>query len=81
MKKETRVTHQPAVTLVEGNRSVVAPVYRSVKFTFPTINDSLSADAKTHGFDYTRGSNPTTRQLELLCAEMQDRSDAIAVST
>lgn len=81
MKKETRVNHQPAVELPAGNRAVVNPVYRSVKFTYPTIADSLTDEARASGFDYTRGSNPTTRELELLCAELQDRDDAIAVAT
>lgn len=81
MKKETRVTHQPEVKLPKGNRSLISPVYRSVKFTFPTIADSLTGEAKASGFEYTRDSNPTTRQLELLCAELQDRDDAIAVGT
>jgi cystathionine beta-lyase/cystathionine gamma-synthase len=81
MKKETRVTHQPEVKLPEGNQSLIGPVYRSVKFTFPTIADSLNAEARASGFEYTRDSNPTTRQLELLCAELQDRDDAIAVGT
>jgi cystathionine beta-lyase/cystathionine gamma-synthase len=81
MKKETRVTHQPEVELPDGNRAVVSPTYRSVKFTFPTIADSLTPEARASGFEYTRGSNPTTRQLELLCAQLQDRDDAIAVGT
>lgn len=81
MKKETRVNHQPEVGLPAGNRPVVDPIYRSVKFTFPTIEASLTSEAKARGFDYTRDSNPTTRQLELVCAELQDRDDAIAVST
>lgn len=81
MKKETRVTHQPEVRLPKGNRSLVSPVFRSVKFNFPTIADSLDPEARKSGFEYTRDSNPTTRQLELLCAELQDRDDAIAVST
>jgi len=81
MKKETRVMHQPQVALPEGNQSLIDPIYRSVKFTFPTIEDSLTAAARAGGFEYTRNSNPTTRQLELLCAELQDRDDAIAVST
>jgi cystathionine beta-lyase/cystathionine gamma-synthase len=81
MKKESRVTHQPEVDLPAGNRSLVGPVYRSVKFTFPTVADSLTAEARASGFEYTRDSNPTTRQLELLSAEMQDRDDAIAVGT
>ena len=81
MKKETRVTHQPEVPLPEGNRSLIAPVYRSVKFTFPRIADSLTTEARASGFEYTRDSNPTIRQLELLCAELQERDDAIATGT
>jgi cystathionine beta-lyase/cystathionine gamma-synthase len=81
MKKPTRVTHQPEVELPPGNRSLISPIYQSVKFTYPTIEDGLTPEARSRGFDYTRDSNPTTRQLELLCAELQDRDDAIAVST
>ncbi|HEY5569448.1 MAG TPA: aminotransferase class I/II-fold pyridoxal phosphate-dependent enzyme [Gammaproteobacteria bacterium] len=81
MKKETRVNHPPEVELMKGNRPLVEPVYRSVKFTFPSIEASLTPEAKEHGFDYTRDSNPTTRQLELLAAELQGRDDAIALST
>ena len=81
MKKQTRVTHPKGVKLREGNEAVVSPVYRTVKFTFPTIAASLTPEAKEHGFDYTRDSNPTTRELELLAAELQDRDDAIAVGS
>jgi cystathionine beta-lyase/cystathionine gamma-synthase len=81
MKKQTRVTHPKEIKLLDGNVSVVPPVYRSVKFTYPTIAESLTAEAKEHGFDYTRDSNPTTRELELLAAELQDRDDAIAVGS
>jgi cystathionine beta-lyase/cystathionine gamma-synthase len=81
MKKQTRVTHPKEVKLRDGNDAVVSPVHRTVKFTYPTIADSLSAEAKMHGFDYTRDSNPTTRELELLAAELQDRDDAITTGT
>ena len=81
MKKQTRVTHPKEVKLLDGNASVVPPVYRTVKFTYPTIAASLTAEAKENGFDYTRDSNPTTRELELLAAELQDRDDAIAVGS
>jgi len=81
MKKQTRVTHPKEVKLLDGNDAVVSPLHRTVKFTYPTIADSLSADAKEHGFDYTRDSNPTTRELELLAAELQDRDDAIATGS
>lgn len=81
MKKETRVTHPPEVKLPDGNVPVVTPVYRSVKFTYPTIEASLSREAKESGFDYTRDSNPTTRELELTAAQLQDRDDAVAVGS
>lgn len=81
MKKETRVTHQPRVTMPEGNESLVQPVYRSVKFTFPDIDAATTPQARREGFDYTRDSNPTTRQLELLGAELQERDDAVCVAT
>jgi methionine-gamma-lyase len=81
MKKQTRVTHPKEIKLRDGNDAVVSPVHRTVKFTYPTIADSLSAEAKEHGFDYTRDSNPTTRELELLAAELQDRDDANATGS
>jgi cystathionine beta-lyase/cystathionine gamma-synthase len=81
MKKQTRVTHPQEIKLRDGNDAVVSPVYRTVKFTYPTIAASLTLEAKEHGFDYTRDSNPTTRELELLAAELQDRDDGIAVGS
>jgi cystathionine beta-lyase/cystathionine gamma-synthase len=81
MRKETRVTHQPKVSLPEGNEPLVAPIYRSVKFSYPSIEASRSPEARLHGFDYTRDANPTTRQLELLAAELQDGEDAIVVAS
>ena len=81
MKKETRLTHQPRTKLPGGNESLVEPVYRSVKFTFQDIASSLTPEARGEGFEYTRDSNPTTRQLERLAAELQGRDDAVCVST
>jgi len=81
VKKETRVTHQPEIELPEGNEPLVDPVYRSVKFTFPSIGAALTPEARREGFDYTRDANPTTRQLELLTAELQGRADGICVAT
>ena len=81
MKKETRVTHHPKVKLPKGNESLVDPVYRSVKFTYPDLDSAATAEARIDGFEYSRDSNPTTRQLELLASELQGRDDAICVST
>jgi cystathionine beta-lyase/cystathionine gamma-synthase len=81
MKKETRVTHQPRVELPPGNVPVIAPIYRSVKFTYPSIAASRSSAAREGGFDYTRDANPTNRQLELLAADLQDCEDGIVAAT
>ncbi len=81
MKKETRLAHHPRVKMPAGNESVVDPVYRSVKFSFPDIASSLTPEARREGFEYTRGTNPTNRQLERLAAELQGRDDAVCVST
>ena len=81
MKKKTRVTHPPKIALPLGNEPLTAPVHHSVKFTYPSIAESLSPEAREGGFEYTRDANPTTRQLELLAAELQERDDAIATAT
>ena len=81
MKKPTRVNHQPEVRLPEGNEAVTSPIYQSVKFTFESLEATMSREAREAGFNYTRDANPTTRQLELLAAEIQDRDDAVAVAT
>ena len=82
MRKTTRVNHPPPVELPAGNRAVVAPIYQSVKFEFDTV-----AETETYlrggraGFYYTRASNPTTRQLELLLAELQGRDDCLVTAS
>jgi len=81
MKKPTRVTHQPVVRLPAGNESLTSPIYQSVKFTFDSLEASMSRESREEGFNYTRDANPTTRQLELLAAELQGRDDAVAVAT
>ncbi len=81
MRKETRVNHPPRIKLPEGNEPVVQPIYRSVKFTHPTIAESLQPDRRQAGFAYTRGGNPTTRQLEHLTAQLQDTEDGLAVGS
>lgn len=81
MKKPSRVNHQPAVKLPEGNEAVTSPIYQSVKFTFDSLEATMGREARESGFNYTRDANPTTRQLEQLAAEIQDRDSAIAVAT
>ena len=74
MRRDTRVNHPPEVRLPEGNRPLVAPIHQSVKFTFEdTAATAEHLRGARDGFFYSRTSNPTLRQLELLLAELQGR--------
>jgi cystathionine beta-lyase/cystathionine gamma-synthase len=82
MKKSTRVNHPPAIELPPDNRPLVAPIYQSVKFEFDTVEETERyLHGERAGFYYSRGSNPTTRQLELLLAELQGREDCLVTAT
>lgn len=82
MKKPTRVNHPPDVDMPPGNRALVAPIYQSVKFEFDTLEETERYfRGERPGFFYTRTSNPTTRQLELLLAELQGRADCLVTAT
>ncbi|MBS0378207.1 MAG: aminotransferase class I/II-fold pyridoxal phosphate-dependent enzyme [Proteobacteria bacterium] len=82
MKKPTRVNHPPDVPMPAGNRPLVAPIYQSVKFEFETAEDTERfLHGERAGFFYSRTSNPTTRQLELLLAELQGREDCLVTAT
>lgn len=61
---------------------MVAPIYQTVKFEFDTIEETLRALAgKRPGFFYSRSSNPTLRQLELLLAELQGRDECMVCAS
>jgi cystathionine beta-lyase/cystathionine gamma-synthase len=82
MKKPTRVNHPPAVDLQPDNRAVVSPIYQTVKFEFDTLEETERFfRGERPGFFYTRASNPTTRQLELLLAELQGREECLVTSS
>ncbi|MDB6089221.1 MAG: methionine-gamma-lyase [Gammaproteobacteria bacterium] len=82
MKKPTRVNHPPAVDLPPDNRPVVAPIYQTVKFEFDSLEETERYfRGERPGFFYTRASNPTTRQLELLLAELQGREECLVTSS
>jgi len=82
MKDTTRVNHPPAVELAADNRSVVAPIYQSVKFEFDSLAETERFfRGERPGFFYTRASNPTTRQLELLLAQLQGREDCLVCAS
>ena len=82
MKKPTRVNHPPPVELAADNHAVVAPIYQSVKFEFDTLAETERyLRGERPGFFYTRASNPTTRQLELLLAELQGREECLVTAS
>jgi len=82
VKKPTRVNHPPAVELPPGNHPLVAPIYQTVKFEFDTLAETEAyLRGERPGFFYSRASNPTTRQLELLLAELQGREDCVVTAS
>lgn len=82
MKGRTRVNHPPEVALPADNRPLVAPIYQSVKFAFETLEETLRFNrGEREGYFYTRRANPTTRQLEKLLAELQQRDDCVATGS
>jgi cystathionine beta-lyase/cystathionine gamma-synthase len=82
VKDTTRVNHPPAVDLPADNRPLVAPIYQSVKFEFDSLDETERfLRGERTGFFYSRASNPTTRQLELLLAELQGREDCLVTAS
>jgi cystathionine beta-lyase/cystathionine gamma-synthase len=78
MRKRTLVTHPPDVRVPADNRPLVAPIYQSVKFTFDDVDETLGLlQGMRAGYYYSRSSNPTLRQLELLLAELQGRDGCL----
>jgi cystathionine beta-lyase/cystathionine gamma-synthase len=78
MKNNTLVNHPPAVPLPADNRPLVAPIYQSVKFSFDDTAETLRyLRGEREGFFYSRTSNPTLKQLQLLLAQLQGRDDCL----
>ena len=78
MKNDTLVNHPPAVQLAADNRPLVSPIYQSVKFSFDDTAETLRyLRGEREGFYYSRSSNPTLQQLQLLLAQLQGREDCL----
>ena len=78
MKKDTLVNHPPGVPMSSDNRPLVAPIYQSVKFSFDDTGETLRyLRGERTGFFYSRTSNPTLKQLQLLLAQLQGRDDCL----
>ena len=82
MKKPTRVNHPPRVKVPPDNEPLVAPIYQTVKFEFENLEETERyLRGERPGFFYSRSSNPTTRQLEQLLAELQGREDCLVTAS
>jgi cystathionine beta-lyase/cystathionine gamma-synthase len=82
MKHNTFVNHPPEVEVPSDNRPLVAPIYQSVKFSFDDAGETLRyLRGDREGFFYSRTSNPTLRQLELLLAQLQGREECLLVGS
>jgi len=82
VKPPTQLNHPPVIEVPADNRPLVAPVHQSVKFEFDSVAEALRFfRGERAGFYYSRGANPTTRQLELTLAQLQGRDDAIVCSS
>jgi len=66
------------VELAADDRPLVAPIYQSVKFSFDDTDETLRyLRGEREGFFYSRTSNPTLQQLQLLLAQLQGRDDCL----
>jgi cystathionine beta-lyase/cystathionine gamma-synthase len=82
MKKRTEINHPPEQVVDADNRPLVAPIYQTVKFDFPDVDETQRAlRGERGGYFYSRSANPTTRMLEQTLARMQGREDAVVVSS
>ncbi len=78
MNNNTLVNHPPAVPVAADDRPLVAPIYQSVKFSFDDTGETLRhLRGERDGFFYSRSSNPTLQQLQLLLAQLQGRDECL----
>jgi cystathionine beta-lyase/cystathionine gamma-synthase len=81
MKPSTFTNHPPEIHLPEGNQPLVAPIYQSVKFEFPTLAETEDSWDGVLGFNYSRTANPTIAALEATLAGLQGRQECVAVAS
>jgi len=72
---QTRLNHPERVEPKGLNRSLLSPIYQSVKFV---VSDEMGYGDQ---FIYSRISNPTIRQLELALAELQSKEDCLVFAS
>jgi cystathionine beta-lyase/cystathionine gamma-synthase len=74
-KRQTLLNHPQRVSPHGDNKSLVAPIYQSVKFV---VSQETGIGSQ---FIYSRVSNPTVRQLEMSLAELENREECIAFAS
>jgi cystathionine beta-lyase/cystathionine gamma-synthase len=68
--------------LPPDNRALVAPIHQSVKFEFASVAETERLlRGERDGYWYSRSGNPTTRELEVLLAELQGRDECIVTGS
>lgn len=82
----TLVNHPPRVKLEDWNLPSASPIFQAAKFKVDSLNNWLERanEARDDGKDlflYSRVSNPTLRELELLLAGMQNHEDSIVFAS
>ncbi|MFN7683946.1 MAG: trans-sulfuration enzyme family protein [Oligoflexia bacterium] len=82
----TRVNHPPRLKLKDWNLPSAQPIFQAAKFTVDSLEGWMqrSQDARQSGeelFLYSRISNPTIRELEMLLSDLQGREEALVVSS
>ncbi|MFL5784185.1 MAG: trans-sulfuration enzyme family protein [Bacteriovoracaceae bacterium] len=75
LHETTKLNHAPEITIPEGNRAIVSPIYQTAKFV---IGETAPMNTQ---FFYTRVSNPTLRELEVTLSELQKTEDCIVVGS
>lgn len=76
MKIETLLTHSG------GGDSVAAPIYQTTTFRGETAEDFAERAQRTrHTRFYTRYGNPTTREAEVLLAQLEGGEDALITAS
>lgn len=74
-KIETRCIHgENEITAGHSFGAVSVPIYQTATFSHPGIGQST-------GFDYSRESNPTRKELETIMSSLEGAVDTVACST
>jgi len=82
----TLVNHPPRVRLKDWNLPSSQPIFQAAKFSVDTLSQWIERcnEARQSGEDlflYSRISNPTIRELELLLATLQQKEDCLALAS